>query len=97
LTAERFIANPFCGGAGARLYKTGDLGRYLADGNLECLGRVDNQVKLRGFRIDLGEIESGLGQHPSVREAAVGVCDDASGEKRLVAYCVTKGQPSPSS
>ena len=97
LTAERFIANPFCGGAGARLYKTGDLGRYLADGNLECLGRVDHQVKLRGFRIELGEIESVLGQHPSVREAAAGICDDASGEKRLVAYCVTKGQPGPSS
>ena len=97
LTAERFIANPFGGGVGARLYKTGDLGRYLADGNIECFGRLDHQVKLRGFRIELGEIESVLGQHPSVKQAVAAVCDDASGEKRLVAYCVTNGQPSASS
>jgi len=97
LMAERFIADPF-GEVGARLYRTGDLGRHLADGNIECFGRLDQQVKLRGFRIELGEIESVLGQHPSVKEAATAICDDASGEKRLVAYyCVTDGQPGPSS
>ncbi|MBI2230714.1 MAG: amino acid adenylation domain-containing protein, partial [Deltaproteobacteria bacterium] len=71
LTAERFIPNPFSVESGARLYKTGDLGRFLPDGNIEFLGRIDNQVKIRGYRIELGEIESVLGQHPAVREAVV--------------------------
>ncbi|MBV8368733.1 MAG: amino acid adenylation domain-containing protein, partial [Candidatus Eremiobacteraeota bacterium] len=84
LTAERFIANPFVNGD--RLYKSGDLARYLPDGNIEFLGRNDFQVKIRGFRIELGEIEARLGAHPAVREAAVVPLDDRHGEKRLVAY-----------
>src|ERR1700730_18253644 len=90
LTAEKFIPNPFSTEPGSRLYKTGDLARYLADGNIEFLGRVDQQVKLRGFRIELGEIEATLRQHPDVREAVVLVRQDTSGEKRLVAYAVAE-------
>jgi len=71
LTAERFAPNPFSDEPGARLYKTGDLGRYLPDGNIEFLGRLDNQVKIRGFRIELGEIEAALSQHPAVQETVV--------------------------
>ncbi|WP_052310636.1 non-ribosomal peptide synthetase [Granulicella mallensis] len=83
LTAERFIASPFV--AGDRLYKTGDLARYLSDGNIEYLGRNDFQVKIRGFRIELGEIESLLCQHAGVGEAVV-VARGAAEDKRLVAY-----------
>ena len=72
LTAERFIPNPFSAEPGARLYKTGDLARYLPDGNIEYLGRLDHQVKIRGFRIELGEIESVLAAHPSVQDAVAG-------------------------
>jgi len=71
LTAEKFIPNPFSQEPGARLYKTGDLARYLPNGNIEFLGRIDHQVKLRGFRIELGEIEAVLKQHPAVQEAVV--------------------------
>ena len=67
LTAEKFIPDPFSAEPGARMYKTGDLARYLPDGNIEFLGRADHQVKIRGFRIELGEIEAALGQHPAVR------------------------------
>src|SRR5205085_7504113 len=71
LTAERFVPHPWSTQPGARLYKTGDLARYLPDGRLEYLGRLDQQVKLRGFRIELGEIEAVLNQHPAVRESLV--------------------------
>ncbi len=90
LTAEKFIPHPFSARAGARMYKTGDLARYLPDGRIEFLGRTDYQVKIRGFRIELGELEAVLGEHPAVREAVVAAQDDASGEKRLVAYIVAE-------
>ncbi|MEH2199893.1 non-ribosomal peptide synthetase [Nostoc sp.] len=90
LTAERFIANPLGDNPQARLYKTGDLGRYLPNGELEYLGRIDNQVKIRGFRIELGEIEAILATHPDVWETVVVVREDEPGDKRLVAYVVAK-------
>jgi amino acid adenylation domain-containing protein len=87
LTAERFIPNPF-GEVGSRIYRSGDLVRYLPNGDLEYLGRADHQVKIRGFRIELGEIETALRSHASVREAVVMARTEESGEKRLVAYLV---------
>jgi amino acid adenylation domain-containing protein/non-ribosomal peptide synthase protein (TIGR01720 family) len=95
LTAEKFVPNPL-GVAGQRLYKTGDLARYLPDGNIEFLGRLDYQVKLRGFRIELGEIEEALRQHPAVHEAIVVACEDQPGSKRLVAYVVAEQTLMPS-
>jgi amino acid adenylation domain-containing protein len=87
LTSERFIANPFV--ANERLYKTGDLGRYLPDGNIDFLGRIDHQVKIRGFRIELGEIETVLTQHPQVQQVVVIVREDHPGNKYLAAYIVS--------
>ena len=86
LTAERFLPDPFSAEPGARLYKTGDLGRWLTDGRIEFLGRNDFQVKIRGFRVELGEIESKLAGFPGVREVVVAARDDGEAGKRLVAY-----------
>lgn len=93
LTAKRFIPNPFK--PGTRLYKTGDLARYLPDGNIEFLGRGDNQVKIRGFRIELGEIEAELSQHPQVGEIALLVREDEPSNKYLVAYIVPREEVLP--
>jgi len=95
LTAEKFVPDPYAEARGRRLYKTGDLTRWLADGEIEYLGRTDFQVKLRGFRIELGEIETALLTHPAVREAAVLARDDASGDLRLVAYLTAHGGSAP--
>jgi amino acid adenylation domain-containing protein len=95
LTAERFIPDPFAGEAGARLYRSGDLGRLRPSGDLEYLGRIDRQVKVRGFRIEPGEIEAALVRHPAVVEAAVVLRDDLPGGRGLVAFCVAPGLGGP--
>ncbi|MBN1866411.1 amino acid adenylation domain-containing protein [Candidatus Sumerlaeota bacterium] len=95
-TAQRFVRNPFSPDPSSRLYATGDLVRYLPDGNIEFLGRIDTQVKIRGFRIELGEIEAALARHPGVREVVVDVRQDVPGEKRLVAYMVVNESSPPS-
>ncbi|MEW5957721.1 MAG: amino acid adenylation domain-containing protein, partial [Chloroflexota bacterium] len=88
LTAQKFIANPFSHKPGDKLFQTGDLARYLPNGNIEFLGRLDWQVKLRGYRIELGEIEATLVQHPAIQEAVVLLREDRPGHKRLVAYVI---------
>jgi len=96
LTTEKFIFHPFSSEVGARLYKTGDLARFLPDGNIEFLGRIDYQVKIRGFRIELGEIEAILGQHPSLTQTLVIAREDVPGDKQLVAYIVANPEQIPS-
>lgn len=100
LTSQKFIPHPFNPDPTARIYQTGDVARYLPDGQIECLGRADFQVKLRGFRIELGEIESLLCQHPSITQATVIIREDIPGDRRLVAYLVAHPQaatvPTPS-
>jgi surfactin family lipopeptide synthetase C len=91
LTAERFVPDPFADTTGARLYKTGDTAKFLGDGCIEFIGRVDYQVKVRGFRVEPGEIEFALRQHPSVKDAVVLAKGDRTGVKRLVAYLVPNG------
>jgi amino acid adenylation domain-containing protein len=95
LTAEKFIPDPFANNPGARVYLTGDLARYLPDGNIAFLGRIDHQVKIRGFRIELGEIESVLAVHPSVHHCVVIAREDTPGDKRLVAYIVPTADQRP--
>ena len=90
LTQEKFIPSPFDDDPASRLYKTGDLCRFLPDGSLEYLGRLDFQVKIRGLRIELGEIENALLSHPALREAVVLVHEASSGDKRLAAYLVAE-------
>lgn len=89
---EKFVDNPFSDEPGARLYKTGDLARYLPDGTIEFIGRIDNQVKIRGFRLELGDVENALSYHPAIRENVVVAREDLSGDKRLVAYLVLESQ-----
>jgi amino acid adenylation domain-containing protein len=88
LTEEKFISDPFSKDTNAKLYRTGDVVRYGADGNIEFVGRVDNQIKIRGFRVELGEIEQALRNHPSVTDSVVVLHEDDAGDKRLVAYVV---------
>jgi len=96
LTAEKFVASPFSGNPGERMYRTGDLVRYLPDGNLEWLGRTDDQIKLRGFRLELGEIETALDADSAVERSIVLLREDQPGNLRLVAYVVPRGeQPDP--
>jgi acyl-coenzyme A synthetase/AMP-(fatty) acid ligase len=92
LTAERFVPDAFSSAPGARLYRTGDRARWRADGNVEYLGRLDGQVKVRGFRVETGEVEAALADHPRVRDAVVVARTDAAGEVRLVAYVAADGE-----
>lgn len=96
LTEEKFIPNPFSNQKGELLYKTGDLARYLPDGNLEFLGRVDDQVKIRGYRIEIGDIETTLREYPRVRNAVVMSREDEPGAKKLAAYLVFDHDSRPS-
>jgi amino acid adenylation domain-containing protein len=89
LTKEKFIPHPFSPDPEARLYKTGDLARYLPDGNIEFLGRIDHQVKIRGFRIELGEIEAALNHYPGIEQSVAIAREDIPGNKRLVAYLIS--------
>jgi acyl carrier protein len=93
LTAERFIPDPFAQATGARMYRSGDIARYAEDGKIEFMGRADDQVKARGYRIELAEVEGALRTHPKVRQAAVALRSDGPADKWLAAYLVTDGEP----
>lgn len=95
LTAEKFIPHPFSTEPGARLYKTGDLARYLPDGTLEFLGRIDHQVKIHGFRVEPEEIETVLSQHPAVRQVVVTALEKRPDDRQLVAYIVPRQELAP--
>lgn len=95
LTAEKFIPNSFSGEPGDRLYKTGDLARYLPDGNIEFLGRVDDQVKIRGFRVEPREIEAALEKYPAIRQVVVVARNDIPDSSRLVVYFVAHEKQIP--
>jgi amino acid adenylation domain-containing protein/FkbM family methyltransferase len=98
LTAERFVPDPFgaeVGAPGGRLYRTGDLARRRLNGDIEFLGRIDQQVKVRGFRVELGEIEAHLARHPAVQAAAAAIYEAAPGDRRIAAYLVAASQPAP--
>src|SRR5262249_44194791 len=90
-TRASFVPDPFAGEQGGLVYKTGDLGRWLPDGTIEFVGRRDGQVKVRGFRVELGEIEAALGKHPEVKEAAVVITGESAGDQ-LAAYVVPAGR-----
>ena len=93
--AESFAPDPFADEPGQKMYRTGDLARYLPDGNIEYLGRKDDQVKVRGVRIELGEVEAALVKHPAIRENAVVAGKDGRGNTRLVAHFVVVGDDLP--
>jgi amino acid adenylation domain-containing protein len=95
LTADRFVADPFSQRSGARLYKTGDLARYSSDGNIECLGRNDDQIKLRGYRIEPEEIRAAILRHPSIRDAIAVLKTSATGDSRIVAYLISQTSDVP--
>jgi amino acid adenylation domain-containing protein len=94
-TAERFVPDPFSDASEARLYRTGDRARYLPNGAIEFLGRVDDQVKVHGFRVEPGEVEQALRQHPGIRQAVVVAREETLGDRRLVAHVVPSGRSTP--
>ena len=96
LSSEKFVTDPFSTEPGARLYKSGDMARYLPNGEIEFLGRYDDQVKIRGFRVEMGEVESALAQHRGIQQPVVVARDDGAGGKQLVAYVVPLRKPGPS-